>query len=32
MECRFVAKFFAENCMEMKEFGPPGEHLSLVPP
>ena len=25
-------KFFAKNCMKMKEFGPPGGHMSLVPP
>ena len=26
-------KFFAENCMKMKEFGPLGEgHASLAPP
>ena len=24
--------FFAENCMKMKEFGPPGGHASLAPP
>ena len=24
--------FFAENCMKIKEFGPPGGHASLVPP
>ena len=25
-------KFFAENCMKMKEFGPPGGRASLAPP
>ena len=24
--------FLAENCMKMKEFGPPGGHPSLAPP
>ena len=25
-------KFFAEDCMKMKEFGPPGGDESLAPP
>ena len=28
----FSSFFFAENCMKMKEFGPPGRRASLVPP
>ena len=27
-----IFQFFAENCMKMKEFGPPGGRASLVPP
>ena len=28
-----IFQFFAENCMKMKEFGPPGGgHASLAPP
>ena len=27
-----IFHFFAENCMKMKEFGPPGEDTSLAPP
>ena len=27
-----IFQIFAENCMKMKEFGPPGGHASLVPP
>ena len=27
-----ILQLFAENCMKMKEFGPPGGHASLPPP
>ena len=27
-----IFQIFAENCMKMKEFGPPRGHASLVPP
>ena len=27
-----IFQFFAENCMKMKEFGPPGGRASLAPP
>ena len=27
-----IFQFFAENCMKMKEFGPPGGRTSLAPP
>ena len=27
-----IFQFFAENCMKMKEFGPPGGGASLAPP
>ena len=27
-----IFHIFAENCMKMKEFGPPGGHASLAPP
>ena len=27
-----IFHIFAENCMKMKEFGPPGGRVSLVPP
>ena len=28
----FANLFLAENCMKMKEFGPPGGRASLAPP
>ena len=27
-----IFQIFAENCMKMKEFGPPGGRASLAPP
>ena len=27
-----IFQFLAENCMKMKEFGPPGGRASLAPP